>query len=112
MVTGKQTRIVLVTCSSTREARKIATHVVAERLAACVNILPGPVQSIYRWRGKAENAREILMVIKTTANRLAELEKAIASLHSYEVSEFIVVPVSAGSRKYLDWVNESVKRAR
>lgn len=111
MVAGKQSRIVLVTCGSIREARRIASSVVEKRLAACVNIVPGPVQSIYRWKGKVERAREILMVIKTSVKRLAELEKEIVSLHSYDVPEFIAVPISSGSRKYLAWVNESVKPA-
>jgi periplasmic divalent cation tolerance protein len=111
MPTANQTRVVLVTCGSAKEARKIASHIVEKRLAACVNILTGSVQSIYRWKGKVENTREILVVIKTTTNRLPELEKTVASLHSYDVPEFIVLPITAGSRKYLDWVKASVKPA-
>jgi periplasmic divalent cation tolerance protein len=107
--TANQTRVVLVTCGSPKEARKIASHIVEKRLAACVNILTAPVESIYRWKGNVESAREILMVIKTTNKRLADLEKSVVSLHSYDVPEFIVLPISAGSREYLDWVKESVK---
>jgi periplasmic divalent cation tolerance protein len=111
MVAGKQNRIVLVTCGSIIEARRIATAVVRKRLAACVNIVLGPVQSIYRWKGKVQSAREVLMVIKTSAKRLKELEREVKRLHSYDVPEFIVVPISAGSREYLAWVSESVQPA-
>jgi periplasmic divalent cation tolerance protein len=111
MVPGKQNRIVLVTCGSIIEARRIATAVVRKRLAACVNIVLGPVQSIYRWKGKVQSAREVLMVIKTNAWRLKELEREVKRLHSYDVPEFIVVPITGGSREYLAWVNESVQPA-
>jgi periplasmic divalent cation tolerance protein len=111
MPTVNQPRVVLVTCGSAKEALKIGNRVVEKRLAACVNILTRSVQSIYRWKGKVECAREILMVIKTTTKRLPELEKTVASLHSYDVPEFIVLPITAGSRKYLDWVKASVKPA-
>ena len=82
-----------------------------KRLAACVNIVLGPIQSIYRWKGKVQSAREVLIVIKTTEKRLAELEKEVKQLHSYDVPEFIALPISAGSREYLAWVKESVKPA-
>jgi len=111
MVAGKQSRVVLVTCGSILEARKIASQVVRKRLAACVNIVLGPVQSIYRWKGKVASAREVLMVIKTSAKRLEDLEQEVLRLHSYDVPEFIALPISAGSREYLAWVNESVEPA-
>ncbi len=109
MVAGKQSRIVLVTCGSIQEARKIANKVVGKRLAACVNIVLGPVQSIYRWKGKVASAREVLMVIKTSVRRLEDLEQEVLRLHSYDVPEFIALPISAGSREYLAWIDESVK---
>jgi periplasmic divalent cation tolerance protein len=109
MIAGKQNRVVLVTCGSIVEARRIARHVVRKRLAACVNVVLGPIQSIYRWKGKVHSAREVLIVIKTTTKRLAVLEREVLRLHSYDVPEFIVVPINAGSREYLAWINESVK---
>ena len=100
--------LVLVTCSSPAEARRIARAVVEARLAACVNILPGAVQSIYRWKGKVESAHERLLLIKTSRRRLAKLRKAVEQLHSYDVPEFITLPIVAGSRAYLAWLDESL----
>jgi len=84
---------------------------VEKKLAACANILPG-VESIYRWKGKVERAREVLMVMKTTVMRLRELEREVKRLHSYDVPEFIALPVTEGSTKYLSWLNESVGKPR
>jgi periplasmic divalent cation tolerance protein len=110
MVSGKGKRVVLVTCRSLKEARKIAEGVVGARLAACVNVGTAPVESVYLWKGKVETAREFLLVIKTTAARLGALEKEVTRLHSYDVPEFVVLEVSAGAREYLQWVEESVGR--
>jgi periplasmic divalent cation tolerance protein len=104
--------IVLVTCGTLKEARRIARTVVSKRLAACVNISLSPVESFYTWKGKLEKAREYLLVMKTTAKRLAELEEEVKRLHSYDVPEFIAVPIVAGSADYLGWLQESVKRLR
>ncbi len=107
MKTGKQYRIVLVTCATPREARHIATAVVEKRLAACANIL-GPVQSVYRWKGKIEGAREFLLVIKTVRKQLVSLEREIKRLHSYDIPEFLVLSVAAGSNDYLKWLLQSL----
>jgi periplasmic divalent cation tolerance protein len=107
---GTDARVVLVTCGSLVEGRKIAKAVVGKRLAACVNVISAPMESIYRWKGKVEGAEEFLLVIKTTARRLKDLEKEIARLHSYEVPEFLVLRVVGGSKRYLKWlVRESAK---
>jgi periplasmic divalent cation tolerance protein len=98
--------VVLVTCSTAAEARRIARAVVDANLAACVNILPGAVQSIYRWKGKVESARERLLLIKTSGKRLPKLQAAVERIHSYDVPEFIAIPIAAGSREYLDWLDE------
>jgi periplasmic divalent cation tolerance protein len=100
--------VVLVTCANEREARRIARAAVDERLAACVNILPGAVTSIYRWKGKVESAKERLLIIKTSRKRLAKLQAAVERLHSYDVPEFIALPIVAGSRAYLFWLRECV----
>ena len=107
MARASEFRIVLVTCGSASEARKIARDLVQKRLAACVNIISGPVESIYCWKGKVEKARERLLVIKTSTKRLKRLERAVRRLHSYETPEFLAVAVAAGSKPYLSWLNES-----
>lgn len=109
MKTGNTKRVVLVTCASTSEALKIARAVVRKRLAACANVLSAPVESVYRWEGHIQEAREYLLVIKTTARRLEPLEKEVKRLHSYEVPEFIALPVAGGSREYLRWIEGNVK---
>ena len=106
MRTGGQYRVVLVTCGSMGDARKIGRSVVEKKLAACANIVP-KVESIYRWKGKVERAQEVLVVMKTTAGRLRELEREVKRLHSYEVPEFIVLPTVAGSREYLAWIEKN-----
>ena len=109
---GGRSRVVLVTCATLREAGRIARTVVGKRLAACVNISVSPVESFYTWKGKLERAREHLLVMKTTAKRLAELENEVKHLHSYDVAEFIAVPITEGSKKYLSWLDDCVKKAR
>ena len=102
--------VVLVTCGSRKEARKIARALVERRLAACVNEIGAPVTSVYRWKGKLETAEEFLLAIKTTKKRFPALREAVRELHSYEVPEIIALPIIEGSRAYLDWIAESVKR--
>lgn len=101
-------KIVLTTTNSREAAQKIAEALVNQRLAACVNILPG-VQSIYRWEGKVEQATECVLIIKTLASSVNGLETAIEQLHPYDVPEFIVVNVESGSPPYLRWLADSVK---
>jgi len=103
---GGRYRVVLVTCGSIGEARTIGRGVVAKKLAACANIVSG-VESIYRWKGKVERAREVLVIMKTTATRLRELEREVKRLHSYDVPEFIALPIVAGSQEYLKWIQDN-----
>ena len=110
MKAGKQFRVVLVTCGTLTEARRIARQVVSKRLAACVNIVLSPVESVYTWEGSVEKAREYLLVIKTTTRRLAALEEELKRLHSYDVPEILALPIAAGSSDYLSWVEGSVER--
>jgi periplasmic divalent cation tolerance protein len=99
--------VVLVTCANPSEARRIARAVVDSRLAACVNIFGGSVTSVYRWKGKVETAKERLLLIKTSRNRLAKLQTKVKQIHSYDVPEFIALPIAAGSRDYLTWLQEN-----
>jgi periplasmic divalent cation tolerance protein len=109
MIAGGKNRIVLVTCGTLIEAKRIARIVVTKRLAACVNVVMSPVESVYRWKNKVEKACEYLLLIKTTANLLAGLEREVKRLHSYDVAEFIALPIIAGSREYLSWLGKCVK---
>lgn len=101
-------RIVLTTAGSQQEAQKIAEALVAQRLAACVNIISG-IHSVYRWQGKVEQADEWLLLIKTTESASAPVRDAITKLHSYEVPECIVLSIEDGTPAYLDWIGDSVK---
>jgi periplasmic divalent cation tolerance protein len=107
MKSSENYRLVLVTCANPIQAKLIARSVVEKRLAACVNILCSPIESHYRWNGKVEKARELLLLIKTTARKLGGLEREVKRLHSYEVPEFIALPIVAGSKAYLDWLDEN-----
>ena len=102
-------RIVISTAGTREEAARIARELVERRLAACVSRLPGLV-SLYRWRGAVEEAEEVLLLIKTSEDKLPELEAALGDLHSYEVPEFLVLRVSAGSSAYLEWLFSSVTK--
>jgi periplasmic divalent cation tolerance protein len=101
-------RIVLCTAGSQDEARKIARHLVEQRLAACVNIVPR-MESIYRWQGKLESSGEWLLLIKTTVERFPAVRDAIRDLHSYELPECIAISIEDGSSGYLEWIAQSVK---
>jgi len=101
--------VVLVTCSSTREGHRIAQAVVKRRLAACVNVLAAPVVSVFRWKGKVGRAKETLLLIKSSKKRLAALRAAILQIHSYDVPEFIALPVAAGSPAYLRWLSDCLR---
>lgn len=100
-------RVVLTTAGSEEEARKIARAVVERRLAACVTMVP-QVASVYHWKGRIEEAREWLLIIKTTAAVFDHLREAISELHSYELPECVCLPVEDGSTPYLEWIAESV----
>ena len=100
--------VAFTTCPTPESAETLATTLVSEGLAACVNQLPG-VQSTYIWQGKLQRDNEILLLIKTTAGRMAAVETRLKSLHPYELPELIAVPVSVGSTAYLDWVRKSVE---
>ncbi len=95
--------VVLSTAGAREEAERIATTLVAERLAACVNLVE-PLTSIYRWQGKVERATEVLLVMKTRRARVAALVARLRALHSYDVPEAIVLPIVAGAAPYLRWV--------
>lgn len=100
--------VIFVTCGSAAEARKLARALVESRLAACVNIPQAPVESIYRWKGNVDSAKEYLLVIKSTRRRFSALQSEIKRLHSYDIPEIIALPIAAGSPDYLAWLSASL----
>ena len=100
-------QIVLCSVPDRETAERIATALVDERLAACVNIVPG-ITSVYRWREKIETGTELLLLIKTGRKTAGALQKRICSLHPYELPEIIAVPIQEGLRGYLDWLTDSL----
>jgi periplasmic divalent cation tolerance protein len=98
---------VTTTTETKEQAQKIAQHLVTEKLAACVQIL-GPINSIYRWKGKVENTQEWLCLIKTQDDLYNKVEAAIKSLHPYETPEIIAVPIIKGSKEYLSWLEDEL----
>jgi len=100
--------IVLVTTPGRKTARILAKAVLQARLAACANLIP-KIESHYRWQGKIESDVETLIIFKTQKSKLAALEKLVLAKHPYEMPEFLVLSLSAGNRKYLDWLAESCR---
>lgn len=98
--------IVLTTLAADVDAAAFARTLVAERLAACVNILP--IRSLYRWQGRVDEAPEQQLVIKTAADRVAALAARLRELHPYEVPEVLVLRVTEGLDAYLRWIRDSV----
>lgn len=98
--------VVLVTCPDRNVAEDIASKLIEENIAACVNVLGG-VTSLYRWEGRIERDTEVLLIIKTRLELLAAVETRVASLHPYDVPEVIGLPIAGGSEKYLHWIDSS-----
>ena len=98
------------TTDSEEAARRIASTLIHERLAACAQLL-APVTSIYRWRGEVTEAREWLCLLKTTADRYPALEARLRELNPYEEPEVVAVRIEVGGRSYLDWIRASVEAA-
>ena len=102
--TDAQILVILITTPSRREAVRIGEAVVKKKLAACANVL-SPVTSIFRWKGRIEKSREVLLILKTTGRRYAALAKTIGSMHPYEVPEIIALKVTKGLPRYIAWVH-------
>jgi len=100
--------VTFVSCGDVRQARAIARALVEERLAACVNVLPGAT-SVYRWQGKVEESREVLLLIKSTTARARRLEARVKALHAYELPEVLTLKVAGGSAAYLRWLRENAR---
>jgi len=100
--------VVFVTASSKKEAQKIAAGLIKQKIAACVNIVD-KVDSLFSWEGKTQKAKESLLIIKSRKEKLARLIRLVKSLHSYTVPEIIALPVIAGDKLYLRWIDASLR---
>ncbi len=100
--------VILVMAAHKKEARKIAHALLKLKLAACVSILGG-VESLFWWQGKIDSAHEVLLVIKSKKIKIQKIVKLVKAMHSYEVPEIISLPVTAGFRPYLKWINDSLR---
>jgi periplasmic divalent cation tolerance protein len=101
--------LVLTTVPVGDRGETIARMLVDEHLAACVNVL-APMTSFYRWKGTVERDVERQVIIKTTLDRVLAVQERLSQLHSYELPEFVVLPVSDGSTAYLEWVRNQIVR--
>ena len=99
--------IVFSTCAGVKEAKKLAGHLVEQRLAACVNVVKG-VESYYRWKGKVTHEPEVLLIIKTSRELFQGLRAEWERLHSYEIPELIAVPIVEGAATYMDWLEREL----
>jgi periplasmic divalent cation tolerance protein len=100
--------LVLSTVGKREDAERIADALVGERLAACVNVVPG-LLSVYRWKGAVQREDELLLLIKTRAERVEEMGARLRALHPYELPEMIVLPIAGGHGPYLDWIADGVR---
>ncbi len=107
-MTANEYILVLCTCPSQNDADAVTTALLEERLAACVNQLPG-IKSLYRWQGRVTHDDEVLLLIKTSAALFDRLEKTIKTHHRHETPEIIAIPIVAGSAEYLRWIEESTE---
>ena len=105
---NNEAQVILCTVPDMDSAGTIASTLVNEQLAACVNIIPG-ITSVYRWKGAVEQDSECLLLIKTTRTRWSALESRIKTLHPYELTEIIAVPLATGQQDYLQWISDSLK---
>jgi periplasmic divalent cation tolerance protein len=98
--------LVVTTVSNDAQARSLAERLVGDRLAACVNAVPG-IRSVYRWQGKVEEGGEVLLLVKTLGSRLPDLKRAVAELHPYELPEIVAVRAADVEERFARWVAES-----
>ena len=101
--------IVLITCSSKKEATKIKDVLLTEKKAACINVFPPKVNSFFWWQGKIDSCSEVLLVVKTRRDVFKDVVSLVKKNHKYEVPEIIALPIINGNKDYLKWIDETVK---
>ena len=107
-IMNTETVMLYCTCPDDATAASIATQIVDRGLAGCVNRIPG-LTSVYKWHGELKTGTEVLLLIKTAADRTEALTAALLSMHPYELPEIIVVPITGGHQPYLDWVRNCTR---
>jgi len=100
--------VTFITAENKKQARAIAKALVSKKLAACVNIID-KVESLFRWKGKVESAREVLLMVKSKSEKLPGIIKTVKANHSYQVPEIISLSIKAGDTAYLRWINDVVR---
>ena len=106
MKDGRVFRVVLSTVGSEEEGVRIAKSLLERKLCACVNLVP-KIRSLYRWKGEIQDDAEVLLIIKTTKEKLAYLTAHLVESHSYDVPEVLAIPIDEGNAPYLEWLAES-----
>lgn len=101
--------VILTTVSSDEDAVTLIRGLLERRLVACGTLLPG-ARSLYRWEGKVADEREVVVILKTQADRLDALDQAFADLHPYKLPELLALPVAAGLDRYLAWIRQETSR--
>lgn len=103
--------LIFITCANNKEAKLISRKLVKNRLAACVNIVD-KIESVFRWQGKIDRAKEALLIIKSEKAKLRAIIKLVRAMHSYQVPEIIAIPIAGGYKPYLRWINDSIRQSR
>lgn len=100
--------VVMITCSSKQEAGGIKKVLLEAKKVACVNII-SKIDSFFWWRGKIDTAKEVLLLAKTKESLFREIIALVKKIHKYEVPEIVALPIIAGNKEYLEWIDESVR---
>lgn len=100
--------VVMITCCSKREALKIKRALLEKRIAACVNVISS-IESFFWWQGKIDSAKEVLLLVKTKKSLFKEVITLVKKIHQYDAPEIIALPIVAGSKEYLSWMEKSLK---
>jgi len=100
--------VIFMTCANKKEADTIAGELVKSKLAACVNIV-GNIKSVFRWQAKLDKTNEVLLIIKSKKSKFDKIAKFVKSIHSYEVPEIISLPITAGNKDYLEWLDANIR---
>jgi len=102
--------VIFITASDKKEAQNIARRLLKDKLVACVNIID-KIESFFWWQGKIDKAKETLLIVKSKASQFNRIVKLVKSMHSYEVPEIIALPVVSGEKRYLRWLDASIRKS-